>query len=165
MFTNELVPGRVRSALVGTRPPCQRPDAGLLLRLLLLLRFFLVLVVLVQRAAGGAERRPLLAADDGAAGPSDDRALELAVLLRRGLLRSRALRLRLFFGESGAGRRRQQKGSAEQRRADPLRPRNAGHGAPPQKRDPETVLIVGASRMPAPATARPPVHSPGPPGG
>src|SRR2546422_2629363 len=32
------------------------------------------------------------------------------------------------------------------RRADPLRPRNTGHGAPPQKRDPETVLILGASR-------------------
>src|SRR3989442_13165338 len=100
MFTNELS-GRVRSALVGTRRPCQRPAAGLLLRLLLLLRFFLVLVVLVQRAAGGSERRPLLAADDGAAGPSDDPALELAVLLRRCLPCCPALGPRLFFRGRG----------------------------------------------------------------
>src|SRR5256885_16394328 len=104
MFTNELVPGRVRAALVGTRRPCQRPADGLLLRLLLLLRFLLVLVVLVQRAAGRSERRPHLAADDGAAGPSDDGALQLAVLLRRSLLSTRALRLRSFFGERSAAR-------------------------------------------------------------
>src|SRR5207245_9113129 len=118
MFTNELVPGRVLAALVGTRRPCQRPADGLLLRLLLLLRFLLVLVVLVQRAAGRSERRSLLAADDGAAGPSDDRALQLAVLLRRGLLRSRALRLRPSFGRCGAGRWWPREGMGERARRD-----------------------------------------------
>src|SRR5437588_8320146 len=105
MFTNELVPGRVRYAWVGTRAHARRPASGLLLRLLLLLGFLLVLVVLVQGTAGGPERGAFLAADDGAARPSDHRALELAVLLGRSLLRSRALCLGLFGGESSAGRR------------------------------------------------------------
>ena len=85
MFTNELFPGES-----GTR------GSG---------RFLLVLVVLVQGTAGGPERGAFLAADDGAARPSDHRALKLAVLLGRSLLRSRALCLGLFGGESSAGRR------------------------------------------------------------
>src|SRR5205823_3033944 len=126
----------------------QRPAAGLLLRLLLLLGFLLVLVVLVESAPSGPECGAFLAADDGATRPSDHRALELAVLLGRSLLCSRALCLGLFCGEGGAGRRGEQKRCAEQRRTDPLSPRHTGHECGSRKGDPASVIIARAPRMP-----------------